>query len=125
MDWTENRGTRSHASVDAARTLDFVAGTVGTGRYPFSDQLRALQSAIAVAPCGMAVCNRFGRVVLANRALSEIFGYGPTELLSRNLRTIIPDIVIATEMPAASETRADGPASAVTTSEVPGARDVE
>jgi formate hydrogenlyase transcriptional activator len=125
MDWTENRGTRSHASIDAARTLDFVAGTVGTGRYPISDQLRALQSAIAVAPCGMAVCNRFGRILLANRALSEIFGYLPTDLLPRNLRTIIPDIVFATEMAAAAETLADGRPSAVITSDVPGARDVE
>ena len=98
MDCTENRSARP-ASIDTARTLEFVTSAASTPRYPMTDQLRVLQSAIAVAPCGMAVCNRFGRLLMGNRALGEIFGYLPTELLPRNLRTVIPDIVFATENP--------------------------
>src|SRR6185312_6250169 len=99
MDYTENRGIRP-AAVDGARTLEFVTSAASAAaRHPMTDQLRVLQSAIAVAPCGMAVCNRFGRLLLANRALGEIFGYAPADLLPRNLRTIIPDIVFAAETP--------------------------
>jgi PAS domain S-box-containing protein len=125
MEYSENRGTRPHASMDAARTLDFVTGSVAAGRYPISDQLRALQSAIIVAPCGMAVCNRFGRLLLANRALSEIFGYAPTDALPRNLRTVIPDMVFAAEMPIASAPLAQAPGAGLMISDVPGTRDVD
>jgi PAS domain S-box-containing protein len=109
--------------MDAVRTLDFATGSVAAGRYPISDQLRALQSAIAVATCGMTVCNRFGRLLLANRALNEIFGYLPTDLLPRNLRTVIPDMVFAAEMPTASAPQAPG--AGLITSDVPGTREVE
>jgi PAS domain S-box-containing protein len=125
MEYSENRGFRPQGSLDAARTLDFVSGSVATGRYSLSDQLRVVQSAIAVAPCGMAVCNRFGRLLLANRTLSEIFGYAPTELLPRNLRTIIPDIVFAAEMPPATAPLGQSATTAVITSEAPTGRDVD
>jgi PAS domain S-box-containing protein len=40
----------------------------------------------------MAICNRFGRLLLANGAMGQIFGYHRAELLPRDLRTLIPDL---------------------------------
>jgi formate hydrogenlyase transcriptional activator len=128
MDYTENRGIRP-AAVDGARTLEFVTSAASAAaRHPMTDQLRVLQSAIAVAPCGMAVCNRFGRLLLANRALGEIFGYAPADLLPRNLRTIIPDIVFAAETPgpmAVAAPAAHAPAALVVNADAARGREVE
>jgi formate hydrogenlyase transcriptional activator len=125
MDYTENRGSRHQAPIDAARTLDFVTNSTPAPRYPMSDQLRILESAIAVAPCGMAVCNRFGRLLLANRVLGEIFGYLPTELLPRNLRTIVPDVAFASEIPPAAGALPHASATTLIAGEAVRASDVE
>ena len=95
MEYTGNRGDiRSQPPFDA----DFLTSSPSVARYPIADQLHVLQSAIAAAPCGMAICNRFGRLLLANGAMGEMFGYVRADLLPRDLRTIIPDLASSADM---------------------------
>jgi PAS domain S-box-containing protein len=96
MEYTGNRNdVRPHTSFDA----DFLTSSPSVARYPTADQLHVLHSAIAAAPCGMAICNRFGRLLLANGAMGAIFGYPRAELLPRDLRTIIPGLTSGADMP--------------------------
>jgi len=89
MEYTGNRAEiRPQPSFDA----DFLTSSPSVARYPVADQLHVLQCAIAAAPCGMAICNRFGRLLLATGAMGQIFGYHRAELLPRDLRTLIPDL---------------------------------
>ena len=45
---------------------------------------------IEAAPCGMLVVNHQQKILLANEQLLKTFGYGLSELIGRNLETLIP-----------------------------------
>jgi PAS domain S-box-containing protein len=94
MEYTGNRREIfPHSSFDAG----FLTSSPSVARYPVADQLHVLQCAIAAAPCGMAICNRFGRLLLANPAMGELFGYHCAEALPRDLRAIIPDLAFGAD----------------------------
>ncbi len=59
-----------------------------------TERLRAderFRAAVDAAPNGMLMCNPAGSIVLCNRQMEEIFGYGREELIGRPLEQLIPE----------------------------------
>jgi PAS domain S-box-containing protein len=78
--------------IDLGDVLDFERSSSLTDhdRNAASDPA-VLRLAIASSHSGMTICNRFGRVLMANRQMHVLLGYVPGELLGRDFRTIVPD----------------------------------
>ena len=55
------------------------------------DSLAVLRAALASSLSGVAVCDRFRRILLTNAELDTLFGYAAGELLRRDIATIAPE----------------------------------
>src|SRR4051794_28594374 len=78
------------------------------------DTLPMLRAALASSLGGVAVCDRFRRIVLTNDALDGLFGYATNELLRRDITTILPDLTFASATVGESNgVRKDGAAMAI------------
>src|SRR5262249_37878087 len=58
------------------------------------DLLQVLNAAIASSLSGIAICDQFGRITLANQALNALFEYGAGELLGCDITSIVPDAAL-------------------------------
>ncbi|MBK7585124.1 MAG: response regulator [Myxococcales bacterium] len=52
---------------------------------------RLFRSALDAAPNGMLLVNDTGRIVQANLAVAELFGYGPSELVGQSVDVLVPE----------------------------------
>jgi two-component system sensor kinase FixL len=50
-----------------------------------------LYSVIEASPAGMLIVDEEGKILLANRAAGEQFGFAPEELLNRSIETLVPE----------------------------------
>jgi PAS domain S-box-containing protein len=51
-----------------------------------------LRAAVESAPCGLIMVDAEGLVVLVNREIEQLFGYGRDELLGRSLDLLVPEV---------------------------------
>ncbi len=52
---------------------------------------KLLRLAVRASPSGILIANENGRIVFANQALSDMFGYGTDELLGQLVEVLIPE----------------------------------
>ncbi len=57
---------------------------------PYSDE-KLFHSIIEASPAGMLIVDEDGRIVLANRAAGEQFGFSPAELVELTIEALIPE----------------------------------
>ncbi len=57
---------------------------------PYSDE-KLFHSVIEASPAGMLIVDEDGKIVLANRAAGEQFGYRPSELVEQSIDVLVPD----------------------------------
>ncbi|HXI29854.1 MAG TPA: PAS domain-containing protein, partial [Vicinamibacterales bacterium] len=88
------RDIRHPSSLGLARSLDFVSAVKPVDGLDAANDPQVLKQAISAAPGGIAVCNRFGRILIANQQIAAMFGYAPAELIDRDFRTLVPDVAI-------------------------------
>jgi formate hydrogenlyase transcriptional activator len=92
-----NCTVRATTGRTPADTIDFdvlldleSANVTAADDQSASNPLEVLKLAIASSQSGIAVCNRFGRILFANRQLHVLLGYAPGAILCRDFRTIVP-----------------------------------
>ena len=57
---------------------------------PYSDE-KLFHSVIEASPAGMLIIDEEGRIILANRAAGEQFGFPPSELVNKSIESLIPE----------------------------------
>ncbi len=57
---------------------------------PYSDE-KLFHSVIEASPAGMLIVDEEGRIILANRAAGEQFGFPPAELINKPIECLIPE----------------------------------
>ena len=57
---------------------------------PYSDE-KLFHSVIEASPAGMLIVDQDGKIVLANRAAGEQFGYSPRELVEQSIDILVPE----------------------------------
>ncbi len=83
---------RNRKSIDggSGATTD-VPDTLRPARDPEGPGVDVLAALVNASPDGVIVINSDHRIVYANPAFSELFGYGPDRLLGEDLLTLIPE----------------------------------
>ena len=52
---------------------------------------KLFHSVIEASPAGLLIVDEEGRIVLANRAAGEQFGFAPSELINQSIECLIPE----------------------------------
>src|SRR4029077_3043444 len=94
MDYSASAFSANRHQLDSS----VIRATDSGGATPHSDAssdpcdtLAVLRAALASSLSGVAVCDRFRRILLTNAELDTLFGYAAGELLRRDIATIVPE----------------------------------